>query len=260
MSCDQKTVSQITPNDLIERWVNVARVLDTMPEHERQKHWDMATWGERNDCGTIACAAGHCGMDPWFRDKGFTLDFDEEGDMHITNVESFFGFEGSSRIFLDHNQRPVETVLGEVREFIEELRKVAEFNARAPVAVGEVWAEKGGVFAGACLSALGRDGEPEYFLILGPESERPLAWSDANAWAASLDIEGHRDFVLPTREEQRALLDRVKPLFQPDYYWSSEQHASYSDYAWGQYFSYGYQNGWDKYDELRARAVRRLPI
>jgi hypothetical protein len=48
--------------------------------------------------------------------------------------------------------------------------------------------------------------------------------------------------------------------FEQEWYWSSTQHASYSDCAWSQHFSYGYQDYNRKYDELRARAVRRLAI
>jgi hypothetical protein len=48
--------------------------------------------------------------------------------------------------------------------------------------------------------------------------------------------------------------------FDPTWYWSSTQHASDSDYAWNQNFSYGYQYNLHKHDELRARAVRRLAI
>jgi uncharacterized protein DUF1566 len=43
-------------------------------------------------------------------------------------------------------------------------------------------------------------------------------------------------------------------------YWTSTQHASYSDYAWLQYFGNGYQYYWLKDGKLRARAVRRLPL
>ena len=77
--------------ELIERWVNVERVLNSMPEHDRQHHWDMGMWGEKTDCGTVACAAGHCGMDPWFRERGFELTFYKDGGSKISDVNEFFG-------------------------------------------------------------------------------------------------------------------------------------------------------------------------
>jgi hypothetical protein len=43
------------------------------------------------------------------------------------------------------------------------------------------------------------------------------------------------------------------------WYWSSTQHAD-SDYAWGQDFNGGFQDGNIKSYEGRARVVRRLPI
>jgi hypothetical protein len=48
--------------------------------------------------------------------------------------------------------------------------------------------------------------------------------------------------------------------FDDSMYWSSTQHASDSCYAWCQYFTNGNQGLTIKTIELRARAVRRLPI
>jgi hypothetical protein len=48
--------------------------------------------------------------------------------------------------------------------------------------------------------------------------------------------------------------------FETEWYWSSTQHASYSDCAWCQGFFHGHQSYYYKYDELRARAVRRVAI
>ncbi len=44
------------------------------------------------------------------------------------------------------------------------------------------------------------------------------------------------------------------------WYWSSSQHAAYSDYAWLQYFGNGLQNYGHKSTTCRARAVRRIKI
>src|SRR5258708_4642058 len=126
-------------NELIERWDNVERVLVSMPEHERQRHWNMGTWGEVTDCGTVACAAGHCGLDPWFRERGFALEF-HGGSAAIPPVDSFFGFEGTKRIFLNVSQRPVDTVIDEVRSYTQELRQIAELNSGLGIPkVGEQW-------------------------------------------------------------------------------------------------------------------------
>jgi hypothetical protein len=46
----------------------------------------------------------------------------------------------------------------------------------------------------------------------------------------------------------------------PAWYWSSTQHASNPSLAWGQYFGDGIQGFIRKSNEVRARAVRRLPI
>lgn len=45
-----------------------------LSRHERAKHFNMGHWGQKTDCGTSACAAGFCGLDPWFRRRGFRLE------------------------------------------------------------------------------------------------------------------------------------------------------------------------------------------
>lgn len=240
---------------LIERWSNAHRVLVAMPQHDREKHWDMATWGIETECGTVACAAGHCGLDTWFRRRGFKLDF-KDGESKISDVPGFFGLEGASRIFHNTKRRKVEVVIKEVETYISELEQMAALMAKAKApAIGKEWPEQGGICAGV---RLGHDGKPSYFLVVGPESELSLNWDAAKKWATGISVNGHSDFELPNREEQMALFDRVRELFQPAFYWSSLQHASDSFGAWGQYFSYGCQDAWFKGFHGRARAVRRV--
>lgn len=43
------------------------RVLQTVDEDA----FDMNQY--QSDCGTVACIAGHCAMDPWFKLQGFSL-------------------------------------------------------------------------------------------------------------------------------------------------------------------------------------------
>jgi hypothetical protein len=118
-----KTVYEITRAQLVERWENVERVLKALSPHERRKHWDMSEWGMKTDCGTVACAAGHCGLDPWFRRRGFGLSFfstSEYGD--IGDVDGFFGCLGTEIIFYDQRRRTVSTVIKEVRAHIKWLK------------------------------------------------------------------------------------------------------------------------------------------
>ena len=241
--------------DLIERWSNVHRVLNAMPEHERLKHWDMSTWGEATECGTVACAAGHCGLDPWFRERGFRLDV-SAASVEISNVTEFFGLEGSERIFMNGKLRPVETVIEEVRGYHDELQRSAALMIGAPE-IGALWTEQGGIYAGV---RPGLNGAPYYHLIVGAEHDDALNWHDATAWASSLAIDGHSDYALPLPIEQLALFDRVRRLFKRDVYWSGKQHESDSDDAYGQDFSSGSQSYWSKASKLRARLVRRLAI
>jgi len=65
------------------------------------------------------------------------------------------------------------------------------------------------------------------------------------------------EFPLQTMAE--AFQKGGEEAFDPAWYWSSTQHASDSDYAWGQNFVNGNQDISKSY-EGRARAVRRLPL
>lgn len=126
-----------------------------------------------------------------------------------------------------------------------------------PPRIGELWSGQGGTYAGLCR---GRDGGSDYHLIVGPEYEGSADWDAARKWADEISVDGFADYGLPYRKEQALCFANVPELFKPETYWSCEQRASYSDYAWGQHFGVGYQDFWVKSYELRARAVRRLKI
>lgn len=143
----------------LDRWVNAERVLRDMPNHDRVKHWEMAHWGISTECGTIGCAAGHCGLDPWFRKRGLKLKpvtlkelideniYLDEGDKvpetyeelliaspddgikpgqgefeNGVDVCDFFGDE-SNDIFGNPDSRSVNDVIDEIREHINELQQ-----------------------------------------------------------------------------------------------------------------------------------------
>ena len=98
------------------------------------------------------------------------------------------------------------------------------------------------------------DGLPSYHLILLPDDKYDLNWEAAKAWAAEVCGE------LPNRREQALLYANLKDQFQSACYWSSEQHASNSYYAWSQHFGYGVHTTSLKSSELRVRAVRRVGV
>ena len=77
-------------------------------------------------------------------------------------------------------------------------------------------------------------------------------------WAKGLEADGHKDFRLPTRREQRVLFANAKDLFEDAWYWSGEQHASDPDCAWMQSFDIGGQFYDPKGTSTRARAVRSV--
>jgi len=66
------------------------------------------------------------------------------------------------------------------------------------------------------------------------------------------------DFPVQTQAE--AFQAGGEQAFEPEWYWTSTRHASSSVGAWRQGFGGGCQGCCVKASELRARAVRRLPI
>lgn len=124
--------------------------------------------------------------------------------------------------------------------------------------IGQPWPGQGGIYAGMVR---GDDGLPDYHLILAEhEPEDRMAWQAAMDYAGTVEADGHKDFTLPKRKEQAILFGNLKERLKEAWYWSCEPHASYSDYAWYQYFSSGSQDYGHKDNNLRARAVRRLVI
>lgn len=123
--------------------------------------------------------------------------------------------------------------------------------------IGQEWPGQGGVFAGLVRSG---DGAPDYVLILGPEYDGELDWQASMDWAAGLEIDGHKGFVLPTQDELSILYGNVGKQFSRGGYWSSTQHDGYASCAWKQPFCNDYQFREPKGSEWRGRAIRRLII
>ena len=142
----------------------------------------------------------------------------------------------------------VEEQQKKLNQMIADLKASISSTYGIPEALIEL--KSGEHYAGIALDA---EGEPSHHLILLP-GDVDMTWSKAREWAASIGGE------LPTRQEQALLFANLKGKFEPAYYWSNEQHASYTDYAWYQGFTTGTQDNTTKGSELRARAVRRLTI
>ncbi|MBK8772243.1 MAG: DUF1566 domain-containing protein [Rhizobiales bacterium] len=111
--------------------------------------------------------------------------------------------------------------------------------------------QEGEIYAGIVL---GKNGSKDHHLIVLPGTAAPLTWKKACEWATE------RGGELPTRREQAILYGNRPEAFEKDWYWSAEQPASSSDYAWFQLFHNGLQTYSLKRLKLRVRAVRRVAI
>jgi hypothetical protein len=110
--------------------------------------------------------------------------------------------------------------------------------------------KKGEHYAGTIIKP---DGTGHHVIIL-PGDKDDGTWKAAMTWAKKQGGD------LPTRVEQALFFAESPDQFKKDWYWSNTQHASYSDCAWFQVFSNGFQDYGGKSYEMRARAVRRLAI
>lgn len=168
------------------------------------------------------------------------------GDRTITGLAVASAWEGLTK-YTTSNGAHLIVFDAEQRVITGTPSLLSLLGASSEPKIGELF--EGGMYAGK-TTVDGKDAN----LILLPGEATDIDWVKAGAWAK--EQSGH----LPTRAEQRILYENLKSEFAPAWYWSCEQHASYSDYAWGQYFDGGGQGSNLKSCSGRARAVRRLII
>jgi hypothetical protein len=116
---------------------------------------------------------------------------------------------------------------------------------------GKEGLKEGEFYAGLIL---GKDGTPDYHLILRPGDAVDVSWPAARDWAT--DDGGE----LPTRRELSLLFANLREQFERGWYWSSEHHETRAQLVWGQNFASGIQTVYGRPYRGHARAVRRVPI
>lgn len=123
--------------------------------------------------------------------------------------------------------------------------------------IGEYWVGQGGIYAGV---ARGRDGQPDYHLILATEvPNQDFTWQAAMGHAKTIEADGHADFAVPTRWESALLYANLQDKQATDHlFWTSTQHSMGT--AWYQDFDDGSQNEDRKISEFRVYFVRRVPF
>ena len=132
---------------------------------------------------------------------------------------------------------------------------IAAFEAQStaitlPVTISKPDLAEGEVWIGAIIAA---DGRAHHIVLLPGECD-DIDWQAAKDWATEHGGD------LPNRVEGALLFSAARDEFQKDAYWMCEQRAADSGYAWSQDFDGGYQFDTLTSFQLRARAVRRIPI
>ena len=115
--------------------------------------------------------------------------------------------------------------------------------AKPPLNDGEIY-----------IGLIGDANGEAYHLVLLPGDNDDATHQAQLEWAKSIGGD------LPNRIEQAMLWANHRDQFKKDWYWSNELHHNEASWAWSQYFLSGHQDDSDQTSELRARAVRRLPI
>jgi hypothetical protein len=122
---------ELKPAKQIERYTEAIRTLKALPAHVKKEHWNMGDWGSDTECGTVACAAGHCGVDQWFIRRGLKLHVKvgkrlEINDNFSRDANDFFGNAGMDRVFTGRGDRPVAVVVEELKRHVEIMRLEAK--------------------------------------------------------------------------------------------------------------------------------------
>lgn len=107
---------------------------------------------------------------------------------------------------------------------------------------------KGEIYVGITLH-----GDRLHHLIILPGSTK-AGWRSAGDWAKALGG------ALPSRHDGLVLFKHARAQFERDWYWLDEQLADDPSAAWIQSFYWGTQSTNGLSWELRARAVRRVPV
>ncbi len=138
-------------------------------------------------------------------------------------------------------------------DFMELFAQVGAQSLFTPPAIGEYWAGQGGIYDGQVRE---EDGTIYHQIHADVKAAGRLDHAAAMKWASSLSIDGHSDFTLPTRRGLSLIFANLVDRFERTWYWSSEIYSA--SYAWGCYFSHGYQDCNSKSAHGAAVAVRRF--
>lgn len=132
-----------TPEEQILRASKLVETLEGLTLHEQRKHFNMSDWLWKSECGTIGCAAGQCGVRPWFRNRGFKIDLVQDKDLdtgklikdsfstHFPELqtEEFFGNDIDDNIFTNGKftkqgggREVYKQVLNAARLYVKKLR------------------------------------------------------------------------------------------------------------------------------------------
>lgn len=95
---------------------------------------------------------------------------------------------------------------------------------------------------------------------LKPTADENAQWGRSGINLSAIEPTRPYEPAEPAQTQAELFQQGGEQAFETEAYWSSTQHAAFSDYAWCQHFNVGTQDYHPKRAELRVRAVRRSPI
>ena len=114
---------ELTPKQKVIRWASAVRCIENLTPHERKHHFDMGDWIQETECGTVGCAAGHCGLDPNIRKQGFAWQWKKEifNSFFSIDPRDFYGDDATDSIFLGPESE-YKHVLKEMKLYLKKLQ------------------------------------------------------------------------------------------------------------------------------------------
>lgn len=122
----------------IERLEQAVRVMRGLSEHDRKHHFNIGVFARQTECGTVACVAGHCALDPWFQERGFKIETigTERWDLgSVTlSLEEFFGtttpfFSSAYPLHVIQRGVTVDDAISALETEIERMRGYSEVSS-----------------------------------------------------------------------------------------------------------------------------------
>lgn len=112
------------------------RLAEHLETQVKPRFFNMEVWAETEECGTVACAAGHACSIPEFRRAGFKIVYKSDGNLYpqyrgresFDAIDKFFGLTDADTDFIfSKNSYPSKKVTPKM--VARRIRKLVQLRA-----------------------------------------------------------------------------------------------------------------------------------